>query len=477
MAGTLLDPNWRTPNYTTSPKDEQPTFLPAVSRASPERPVPANLPPGPAEKVELGVAERDPLRFLLDLTSKYGDIVRYESAYGPTYLVNDPECIGTVFLDANYPRGSLLKAVLGEGLLASEGNFWLHQRRLIQPYFHQKRIAALAPLIIRATLEMLDRWRRRPVPEAAIDVAAEMARLTMEIVIGTLFSGDLNEEAEVLRLAFSDLMLDIGGLVTTEFGAPLKISPARNARFKDYLRTIDRIIYGAIRGRRQAGADEKDMLSLLLHGRDEAGEGLSDRQVRDEVVTMVFAGSETTAMMLGWTWHLLLSHPESEARLYSEVDEVLARQTAKFADVARLEFTRMVMEESMRLRPPVWAVFRRATADAELGGYHITGGAKMIVSPYAMHRHPRYWPEPERFDPERFSEENSADRPRHAYLPFGGGRHICIGNFLAMMEGQLILATIAQHYRLRPAAAPRVEPQPLVTLRPKNGVMAFLDPR
>ena len=221
---------------------------------TPDRGSPKQFPPGPPGKIELGVAERDPLRFLLDLTGEYGDIVRYESAYGPTYLVNDPESVGTVFLDANFPRGSLLKAVLGEGLLASEGKFWLHQRRQLQPDFHFKRIAQLAPLITQQTLGMLERWRQRPAPEEPIDLAAEMARLTMDIVIAALFSGDLKEDADVLREASTDLMTDIGGLVTTEFGVPVKFSPARNMRFRAHLKTIDRIIYAAIRERRQAAA-------------------------------------------------------------------------------------------------------------------------------------------------------------------------------------------------------------------------------
>ena len=192
---------------------------------------------------------------------------------------------------------------------------------------------------------------------------------------------------------------------------------------------------------------------------------------------MIFAGSETTAMMLGWTWLLLLGDSQVEDKFCAEVDAVLAGRDAAFDDVARLEYTRLVIEESLRVRPPVWAIFRRATNEAMLGGYRITAGATIIVSPFAMHRNPRFWDDPERFDPERFAAKKQSTRPRYSYIPFGGGRHICIGNFLATMEGQLVMATVAQHFRMRLVPGHRTDLQPLVTLRPQNGVMVYLEPR
>ena len=436
----------------------------------------AKTPPGPAGKLDLADAERDPLHFLLDLSARYGDILRYETAYGESYLISNPELAGQVFAQTNFTRGSLLKAVLGEGLLASEGKYWQRQRRMMQPDFHHQRIAGFAAMMTGATLQMLERWAARPAGEP-LDVAAEMARLTLDVVIASLFGGDLHAEADTLREAISALMVDIGGLVCTEFGLPLKISPSRNAQFKQTLATIDLIVYGAIERRRSTGAESADLLGMLLRARDADGVALTDRQVRDEVVTLAFAGSETTAMMLGWTWYLLGKNADAETQLHAEVDGVLGSRNTEFADVPRLNFTRMVIEESMRIYPPVWVIFRRALAETELGGYRINAGAKVIVTPYALHRHPSHWPDPERFDPERFTAEASAARPRFAYLPFGSGRHVCMGNSFAMMEGTLIIATIAQRYRLRLLPGHVVTAEPLVTLRQRHGVLVTLEPR
>lgn len=436
-----------------------------------------NLPPGPATKLDFGATQRDPLGFLLDLTTHYGDLVRYETAYGATYLVNDPEHIGHVLNNANYPRGSLLTMVLGDGLLASEGDYWRRQRRMVQPDFHHHRIAGFAQVVTSATLKMLDRWQRHMSEGEPVELASEMARLTLDIIIEALFSGDLQEQAKTLREAVTPLMMDIGSIVCTQFGSPLSISRSRNARFQATLRTVDQIVYSAIRERRQRSGGGFDLLSLLLSVRDEDGEGLDDRQVRDEVVTFVFAGSETSSLMLGWTWYLLASHPDVERRLKAELDAVLCGRAPDFRDLIELKYTRMVIEESLRLYPPVWSIFRQAEAEDMLGGCRVTAKASMVVSPYTMHRHPRYWPDPDRFDPERFAPEVSATRPRNAYLPFGGGRHVCLGNYFAMMEGQLIIATVAQHYRLRLVPGHPVEPHPLVTLRQRHGIMATLDPR
>lgn len=386
-----------------------------------------NFPPGPPGKLDFGATQRDPLNFLLDLTTQYGDLVRYETAYGASYLVNDPEHIGRVLGNANYPRGSLLTMVLGDGLLASEGDYWRRQRRMVQPDFHHHRIAEFAPVMTGATLRMLERWRQCASNDEPVELASEMARLTLDIIIEALFSGDLKEQAEILREAVTPLMMDIGSIVCTQFGAPLSISRSRNERFQETLQRVDRIVYSAIRERRQCPGAGADLLSLLLSVRDENGEGLDDLQVRDEVVTFVFAGSETSSIMLGWTWYLLGLHADVERRLKAELDAVLGERTPDFRDLFELRYTRMVIEESMRLYPPVWSIFRQATEDDMLGAYRVTAKASMVVSPYTIHRHPRYWPDPDRFDPERFTPEVSAARPRNAYLPFGGGRHVCLG--------------------------------------------------
>jgi cytochrome P450 len=433
-------------------------------------------PPGPVGKIDLADAERDPLDFLSSLTQTYGDFVHYETVYGSSYLVNDPELVGQVFAQRNYARGPLFRAVLGNGLLASEGDYWHRQRRLIQPDFHHHRIAGFADLMTRATLQMLERWGRIPADQP-LNVSTELARLTLDTVIGSLFSGDLHEGDDVLRQAILTLTSDMGGLIGTEFGAPLKVSPSRNARFKETLAFIDRVVFGAIQQRRADGAERSDLLSMLLRARYEDSNGLDDRSVRDEVVTLVFAGSETTAVMLGWTLYLLASNAEAEARLHEEIDTVLSGRTPEFTDVAKLTYTRMAIEESMRIYPPVWALSRQAMEEAELGGYHIPKRAKVVLSPYTLHRRPSQWPEPGRFDPDRFSPEASAARPRNAYLPFGGGRHVCIGNFFAMMEAQLVVACIHQRYRLHLVPGHAVVPQPLITIQQRDGVLVTLEPR
>ena len=373
----------------------------------------AKFPPGPAEKLDFRVAERDPLEFLLELTARYGDLVRYETPYGATYLVNDPEHVGHVLSNANYPRGSLLNMVLGDGILSSEGDSWRRHRRMVQPDFHHQRIAEFAPIITGATLKTLDRWQPRVSAGEPIELASEMARLTLDIIIESLFSGDLKGEAPTLRDSITSLMMDVGDIVCTLFGSPLSISRSRNARFQKTLQTIDRIVYHAIHERRQRPGGARDLLSLLLSARDQDGEGLDDRQVRDEVVTFVFAGGETSAIMIAWTWYLLGLHPDAENRLKTELNEVLGGRTPNFNDLFELKYTRRLLEESMRLYPPVWSLFRRAANDDMLGGYRITANASVVVSPYAMHRNPRYWPDPDRFDPERFTPEVSASRPRH----------------------------------------------------------------
>ncbi len=436
-----------------------------------------SLPPGPARRLTMDETDGDPLQFLLGLTSEYGDIVRYETNYGPSYLINAPDQISRVFQDPNYLRGSLLKAVLGEGLLASEGQYWKQQRRMMQPAFQQSRMAGFASVVRDSTAAMLRRWRERKTPDEPIDISVEMARLTLEIVIAALFSGDLRSDADTLRESITGLMIDVGGLVSTEFGSPMKIRPARNAAFRETLATINRIVYAAIQDRRRRGSEGTDLLSLLLAGRDEDGRELDPLQLRDEVVTLVFAGSETSSMMLGWTSYLLGIYPETEARVRAEADAVLGGKAAQLADVADLKFTRMVVEESLRLYPPVWVIFRKAMADAELGGYRVTAGSKVIVSPYAAHRNPRYWPDPARFDPGRFSPEAAATRPRFAHVPFGLGKHICMGNALAMLEGQLVIAMVAQQFRLHPVPGHKVEPHPLVTLRQRKGILVHLEPR
>jgi cytochrome P450 len=444
------------------------------------------FPPGPQGQIDTdGVtgADYDPLEFLLSMTRQYGDLVHYKSRYGSTYLVNHPEHIAYVFHNNNYQRGSLLKMAFGDGLLTSEGKTWRCQRRLMQPNFHPQRLTEFGPLITDVTQSMLGRWKPLVDKGQSLDVAAEMECLTLDFIIQALFSGSMSDKAKEIREAMTTMVADVGAIMCTTFNAPLTFSPSRNQQFQAVLRNVDRIIYDVIRERRaqqENGTqqdDAGDLLSVLLAPRSETGELLDDRLVRDEVITMLFAGSETTGLLLSWTWYLLSRHPEAERRLHTELDEVLDGRLPTVDDLPHLKYTHMVLQETMRLYPPVWFLFRQSLKEDEIDGYHIAANAKVVVSPYTTHRHPGFWKNPEQFEPERFTPENSEGRPRYAYLPFGAGRHLCLGNNLAMMEGQLVLATIAQCYRLNPVPGHPVQTQPLITMRMRHGLLATASTR
>jgi cytochrome P450 len=419
----------------------------------------------------------DPLRFLLRTTRTQGDVARYDNAFGPVYVVNHPDHIARVLTHSNYRRARSypFKMVLGEGVLSSDGDYWRRQRRLMQPSFHRERLVALGPRVTDAARVMLEGWQGSPQPGQPLDIGREIGCLTLDVGATGMFGDCLRPHAEALSRALSALIGDLGGLVGTQFGMPFSFSPTRNERFQAMLGALDQVVYDAIRGRRRKPAAESDLLSLLLQSRDEAtGEGLSDRQVRDEVVTLLFAGSESTALMLSWAWYLLAEHPDVDSRLYDELARVLDGRLPTVEELPRLPYTRMVIQESLRLYPPVWALFRQAVADDEIGGCHVAANAAIIISAYAMQRHPAYWEDPERFIPERFAPEKMDRRPRYTYFPFGGGPHLCLGNQFGMTQGQLILATVAQRYRLERVPGHPVEPLPGVTLRQRQGFLAML---
>jgi len=428
--------------------------------------------PGPTDIWLQQNCNENPLNFLLAITREYGDVVQYTSAYGPVHLVNHPHYVGHVFQDKNYIRTRLLSLALGDGLITSEGAYWRSQRHLAQPAFHHQCIAAFDELVTDATMAMLRRWDAFAGTDQPIQVPAEMTRLTLGIIGKALFDADLSGDADILAEAITTIVEDLGRVGRTLFGSEYNVSPMRNRQFETAMEIVDRIVYGIINERRQEKKQTGDLLSLLLSARDEeTGQGLNDRQVRDEVVTMLVAGHETTANMLAWTWYLLSGHPTIEHRLHTELATVLEGRLPTFQGLSSLPYNRMVLQESLRLYPPVWFIApRQALADDEIGGYLIPANSRVVVSPYAMHRHTAYWQNPEQFDPERFLPERSISRPRYAFFPFGGGHHLCLGNNLAMMEGELVLATIAQHYQLRLCPGHPVEPDPLVTLRHRYGL-------
>jgi cytochrome P450 len=396
------------------------------------------------------------------------------------FLINKPEYIEHVLLTnhQNYSKShflrSMLGPLLGEGLLISEGELWRRQRRIAAPAFHNKRITELVATMASCTESTLARWRSTTGP---FDVAAEMMALTLNIIARTMFSTDVSREVEAARrlmnigMTLRPSMLDL-------FGLPEWLPRRQPAACRRAIAEFDALVARLLAERRTDGIDRGDLLSMLLAARDpETGEGMSDKQLRDEILTIFLAGHETTANVLSWTWYLLARHPEAETRLHDELDRVLGGRMPNFTDLAELKWTRMVVEEAMRLYPPAHAIARTAIREDRIGGVRVPTGATISISMYVTHRNPNLWPEPDRFDPERFAPAAVAQRHRFAYLPFGGGPRICIGNSFAIAEAQVVVAAIAQRYRLRLAAGHEVRPIARVTLRPKDGVWVTLEPR
>jgi cytochrome P450 len=413
----------------------------------------------------------------LGLASTYGEVAKYRVAHMKIYQVNSPAGVGRLLHDnhRNYSKEvatfGTLKLILGNGLFTSDGDFWRRQRRLAQPAFHRRRVAAFGELMTDATLAMLERWRPRVVQGQPLDVAAKFMRLTMDIVTRALFSTSVERDIDTIGDAITTLLNDVAFRFTFPFYPTLKVPTPRNRRFLAARATLDRVVYGIISGRRQRPGEHDDLLALLMEARDEeTGEGMSDEQLRDEVITLFVAGHETTANALTWASYLLSTHVAVARRLETEVDEVLRGGIPTPADLPELRFTRMVIDETMRLYPPAWITNRRAIEADTVCGYRIPAGATISISPYVTHRDPTLWENPEGFDPDRFSAERSASRPHYAYFPFGGGPRQCIGKGFALMESTLVLALLTQRYGLHLVPGRPVEAVAMATLRPRQGM-------
>lgn len=442
-------------------------------------------PPGPRGYPVLGMLPQlrsDPIRTFLDAADEYGDIVHLKAGPYHGYLVSDPAHIKHVLQDnaRNYHKSPLydrLRDGIGNGLLTSEDSFWLRQRRLAQPAFHRQRLAGMTGAMVDCTQRMLERWDAIAVQSGTVDLVGEMMSLTQAIIVRTMFSTDLGPAADVVNRTWPIINQRIGETFwSTKLETELPL-PA-NLRFRRALRELEDVVYSIIRERRRSSRDEPDLLSMFLSARDEeTGESMSDRQLRDEVMTMLLAGHETTSLALSWTYYLLSAHPDVEQRLADEVERVTGGSVPVYADVEPLTFTRMVLEESMRLYPPAWGFSRLALGPDRIGDYAVAKGSIVFVIPFVVHRRPNLWPEPERFDPERFAPGRDAARHRFAYIPFGGGPRGCIGNHFAMLEAQLIVAAIAQRYRVQLTPGQTIRAEPLITLRPKPGIEARLTGR
>ncbi len=433
-------------------------------------------PPGPRRKIPLSgllAYRRGPLPFFQNLAAQYGDIAHFKLGPQEAVFLNHPDYIKEVLVTnhQNFIKGLALqraKRLLGEGLLTSEGEFHRRQRRLAQPGFHRARIASYADVMIDYAARMRARWREGE----TLDMSEEMMRLTLAIVGKSLFDADVESDAEEVGKAMS-IVMELFNTITIPFFELLEKLPLPQfRRFDSAKAKLDAVIYRLIEERRRSGKDRGDLLSMLLLAQDTEGDGgrMTDVQLRDEALTIFLAGHETTANALTWTWYLLSQHPEFEAKLHNEIDEVLQSRLATFADMPKLKYTEMVLAESMRLYPPAWAIGRRAVNDCEIGGYFVPKQSLVLMSQYVMHRDERYFHEPLRFKPERWTADERERRPQFSYFPFGGGPRRCIGEGFAWMEGILLIATLAQHWQMRLVPDHPVALKPLMTLRPKHGM-------
>jgi cytochrome P450 len=430
--------------------------------------------PGPVERYPfqgLLAFWRDPTGSLVRLAERYGDVTRFRFGLDDEYLLVHPEHVQRVLVaeHRSFSKGRALaeaKRILGEGLLTSEGDFHRRQRRLLQPLFVHDRVAAYGETMVDAAERAATRWRDGEL----LDVHAEMARLTLGIVGRTLFDADVESEAVEIGQALTESMEMLNRFMLPLSGLLERLPTATAHRLRRARDRLDATIYALIAERRRSQRDRGDLLSLLLRAREDSGSGMTDEQVRDEAMTIFLAGHETTAVALTWSWYLLAQNPGAESRLHEELSSTLGGCAPTVADLARLPYTERVLAEAMRLYPPAWVIGRRARVDVEIDGYVIPARSIVVLSPFVTHRDSRWYPKPFRFDPDRFTAEAQAQRPRYAYFPFGGGPRVCIGEGFARTEARLLLATLAQRVRFRRASREPVELQPRVTLRPRGGL-------
>jgi cytochrome P450 len=434
-------------------------------------------PPGPRGNRYFGRdvlrSRRDPLGFMLDAARRFGDVVSFRAGGESVYLFNHPDHVRQI-LTNHYGhflkgRGNVrARRFLGEGLLLSEGDLHRRQRRLAVPAFHRQRLAAYAEVMADYAARTASRWQ----DGEHVDIAQEMLRLTLAVVGRTLFGADVESRADAVGRAMADATLQFRAFKLPLSNLFERLPLGRLRRFHAGKERLRLLVLRLIEERRRAGADAGDLLSMLLAAEDaDDGSRMTPQQVWDEALTIFIAGYDTMSVALTWTFYLLSQNPEAEGRLHAELDAVLGGgRAATFADLPRLPYTEQVLCEAMRVYPPTWRLVRRALREMEVGGYRVPAGALVIVSQYVMHRDERYFPEPERFDPERFTAEARAARPQFAYFPFGGGPRRCLGESFALVEGVILLATLARRWRLRLVAGHPVEPHPQHLLRARHGM-------
>jgi cytochrome P450 len=452
--------------------------------------------PGPRGNFLFGCLRefrRDQLNFLRDIWRTHGDYVRIPTISGyDVYFLADPAAIEHILVKnhKNYRKPEFLtgpvRLLLGNGLFISEGDFWLRQRRLAQPAFLRGAIVRLAAPMTTAVDDLLQTWETAP-DGRTVDIVPEMMRLVLDIAAATLFGADVGDHADALGAAEREIFALVRHKMNNPLTAPLWVPTRLNRAYRRGKDLLDRVVLRVIESRRRPltstplpsgersrGEGEpavNDLLSLLLAARDEeSGTGMSDQQLRDEVVTLLFAGHDTTASALSWAWYLLARHPEAQESLHDEAAAYLGGRTPTADDLPHLPLATAVFEEAIRLYPPAPGLARRAVAPDEINGYPVPAKAILMPSQWVTHRHPAFWEEPDQFRPQRFLPGHTADRPKFAYFPFGGGPRVCIGNTFALIEGALVLSALAQRFQFQPADAQEVELDTTFVLRPKGAV-------
>lgn len=438
--------------------------------------------PSPKGNFLLGSAlvfRNDPLNFLIKTAEEFPSFTQFRFAHLPMTLLSHPETVKHVLQtnNKNYQKGieyEHLKPVLGEGLLTSEGDFWLRQRRLAQPAFHRDKIAHFAGQMVTCTEGILKGWENKEM----VDVHSEMMHLALDIVGRTLLSTNVLDEANEVEKALEISIEESYHRVQALMNLPLWVPVPRHLRYNKSRESLNKIVAKIIEGRRNSTQRYNDLLEMLMDVQDEdTGEKMSDKQLRDEIMTIFLAGHETTANALTWGLYLLSQNPDVEKKYFEEIDTVLGRKTPSLEDMRNMPYLTQIIHEVLRLFPPAWILGRTALADDVIDGHLVKKGNNILISPYQIHRDKNFWENPNDFIPERFTPEKMKDLHKFVYFPFGGGPRFCIGNNFAMIEMQLIFAMIGQKYKLRLEPGFKVELDPLITLRPKYGMKMQLTKR
>jgi len=421
------------------------------------------------------------LEFFCGLQEAYGDISTIRFSLRKVSYVQNPELIQYILQEnnRNYTKSlryEQLKYLLGNGLLTSEGEFWLRQRRMIQPAFHKNKLQLLCDEMVACTAETIKNLQKN-FSGKEINIASEMMALTLQIVGKTLLNADVKSDAKNVGVALSFLLKAVNKRTRTPVLLPLWVPVPHHLKIRKAVKSINNVLDKIFEERRNNSSSRYDLLSMLMEAKyEDTGEHMDNRQLRDEVMTLFVAGHETTANALSWTLHLLSTSPDVLNNCREEMNRVLNDQLPSFDRLAELKYITMVLEESMRLYPPAWIIGRKTIHPDVVGQYSIPGGHNLLICPFALHRDKRFWSEPEKFDPLRFTPDEIKKRPKFAYLPFGGGPRLCIGNNFALMEMQIVIAMLLQNFDIEPVAGKKVTTEPLITLRPKNGIWLKLKP-